>query len=201
MMKSFLEWVSASNAVDPLIKAAILHLWFVTIHPFDDGNGRLCRTITEMMLARADGMEQRYYSLSSAILNNRKSYYEQLEQTQKGGLDITAWIAWFLATLHEAVATSIGKADRVKQKTNFWDRHAGTDVNERQRKVINHLWDGFEGKLNSSKWAKMCHCSQDTALRDIHDLIEKGILRDTGEGGRSKNYELIDMKILDNGTK
>jgi Fic family protein len=201
MMKSFLEWVSASNAVDPLIKAAILHLWFVTIHPFDDGNGRLCRTITEMMLARADGMEQRYYSLSSAILNNRKSYYEQLEQTQKGGLDITAWIAWFLTTLHQAVATSIDKADRVKQKTNFWDRHAGTDVNERQRKVINRLWDGFEGKLNSSKWAKMCHCSQDTALRDIHDLIEKGILRDTGEGGRSKNYELIDMKILDNGTK
>ena len=198
MMMSFLEWVNASNAVDPLIKAAISHLWFVTIHPFDDGNGRLCRTITEMMLARADGMEQRYYSLSSAILNNRKSYYDQLEQTQKGSIDITGWIAWFLVTLHQAVAMSIGKMDRVKQKTNFWDRHADTEVNERQRKVINRLWDGFEGKLNSSKWAKICHCSQDSALRDIHDLIDKGILRDTGEGGRSKNYELIDLKELDN---
>ena len=201
MMMSFLEWVNASNAVDPLIKAAISHLWFVTIHPFDDGNGRLCRTITEMMLARADGMEQRYYSLSSAILNNRKSYYDQLEQTQKGSIDITGWIAWFLVTLHQAVAMSIGKMDRVKQKTNFWDRHADTEVNERQRKVINRLWDGFEGKLNSSKWAKICHCSQDSALRDIHDLIDKGILRDTGEGGRSKNYELIDLKELDNGAE
>lgn len=193
MMMPFLEWLNASNAVDPLIKAAISHLWFVTIHPFEDGNGRLCRTITEMMLARADGMTQRYYSLSSAILNNRKTYYEQLEQTQKGSLDITGWIAWFLVTLHQAVATSIGKMDRVIQKTDFWNQHADTEVNERQRKIINRLWDGFEGKLTSSKWAKICHCSQDTALRDIHDLEEKGILRDTGEGGRSKNYELVGL--------
>ena len=193
MMLPFLEWLNAPNSVDSLIKAAIAHLWFVTIHPFDDGNGRLCRTITEMMLARADGMTQRYYSLSSAILNNRKTYYEQLEQTQKGSLDITGWIAWFLVTLYQAIATSISKTDSVIKKTDFWNRHAETAVNERQRKVINRLWDGFEGKLNTSKWAKICPCSQDTALRDIHDLIAKGILRDTGEGGRSKNYGLIDL--------
>ena len=201
MMLSFLEWLNAPNSVDSLIKAAIAHLWFVTIHPFDDGNGRLCRTITEMMLARADGMTQRYYSLSSAILNNRKTYYEQLEQTQKGSLDITGWIAWFLVTLYQAIATSISKTDSVIKKTDFWNRHAETAVNERQRKVINRLWDGFEGKLNTSKWAKICHCSQDTALRDIHDLIAKGILRDTGEGGRSKNYELIDTTVEADGTE
>lgn len=201
MMLPFLEWLNAPNSVDSLIKAAIAHLWFVTIHPFDDGNGRLCRTITEMMLARADGMTQRYYSLSSAILNNRKNYYEQLEQTQKGSLDITGWIAWFLVTLYQAIATSISKTDSVIKKTDFWNRHAETAVNERQRKVINRLWDGFEGKLNTSKWAKICHCSQDTALRDIHDLIAKGILRDTGEGGRSKNYELIDTTVEADGTE
>jgi len=201
MMLSFLEWLNAPNSVDSLIKAAIAHLRFVTIHPFDDGNGRLCRTITEMMLARADGMTQRYYSLSSAILNNRKTYYEQLEQTQKGSLDITGWIAWFLVTLYQAIATSISKTDSVIKKTDFWNRHAETAVNERQRKVINRLWDGFEGKLNTSKWAKICHCSQDTALRDIHDLIAKGILRDTGEGGRSKNYELIDTTVEADGTE
>ncbi len=201
MMLPFLEWLNAPNSVDSLIKAAIAHLWFVTIHPFDDGNGRLCRTITEMMLARADGMTQRYYSLSSAILNNRKTYYEQLEQTQKGSLDITGWIAWFLVTLYQAIATSISKTDSVIKKTDFWNRHAETAVNERQRKVINRLWDGFEGKLNTSKWAKICHCSQDTALRDIHDLIAKGILRDTGEGGRSKNYELIDTTVEADGTE
>ena len=201
MMLPFLEWLNAPNSVDSLIKAAIAHLWFVTIHPFDDGNGRLCRTITEMMLARADGMTQRYYSLSSAILNNRKTYYEQLEQTQKGSLDITGWIAWFLVTLYQAIATSISKTDSVIKKTDFWNRHAETAVNERQRKVINRLWDGFEGKLNTSKWAKICHCSQDTALRDIHDLIAKGILRHTGEGGRSKNYELIDTTVEADGTE
>ena len=201
MMLPFLEWLNAPNSVDSLIKAAIAHLWFVTIHPFDDGNGRLCRTITEMMLARADGMTQRYYSLSSAIFNNRKTYYEQLEQTQKGSLDITGWIAWFLVTLYQAIATSISKTDSVIKKTDFWNRHAETAVNERQRKVINRLWDGFEGKLNTSKWAKICHCSQDTALRDIHDLIAKGILRDTGEGGRSKNYELIHTTVEADGTE
>ena len=197
MMDAFIRWVNDTSTIDPLIMAAITHLWFVTIHPFDDGNGRICRTLTEMMLARADGMSQRYYSLSSAILNSRKNYYDMLEQVQKGDCDITLWIEWFLSTLLHSVRVSIGKMDRVVQKTDFWNRHADTPVNERQRKVINRLWDGFEGKLNSSKWAKMCHCSHDTALRDIHDLIGKGILRDTGENGRNKNYELtpIDANV------
>jgi Fic family protein len=194
MMKLFIKWINSTNEIDPLIKAAIVHLWFVTIHPFDDGNGRLCRTLTEMMLARADGMTQRFYSLSSSILNSRKNYYEILEQTQKGSTDITEWVEWFLQTLYRAITTSISKMDRVIQKTDFWNRHADLSVNERQRKVLNRLWDGFEGKLNTSKWAKMCHCSQDSALRDIQDLIKKGILRDTGEGGRSKNYELIELE-------
>lgn len=191
MMKTFIEWVNEEKKLDFLVKAAIAHLWFVTIHPFDDGNGRLCRTITEMLLARADGMSQRFYSLSSAILNSRKNYYEQLEQAQKGTTDITRWVVWFLQMLQQAVCSSVAQLDRVMQKTDFWNRHADIIVNERQRKVINRLCDGFEGKLNTSKWAKMCHCSQDTALRDINDLINKGILRDSGEGGRSKNYELI----------
>lgn len=190
MMASFLEWINTADHIDPLVKTAVAHLWFVTIHPFDDGNGRLCRTITEMMLARADGMAQRYYSLSSAILNGRKAYYEQLEQAQKGSCDVTAWVTWFLQTLHQAITTSIGKTDRVIQKTDFWNRHANIPINERQQKVLNRLWDGFEGKLNTSKWAKICHCSQDTALRDIHDLIRKGLLRNTGEKGRNTNYEL-----------
>ena len=139
-------------------------------------------------------MAQRYYSLSSSILNSRKNYYEILEHTQKSSTDITEWVEWFLRTLYQAITASIGKMDKVIQKTDFWNRHADLSVNERQRKVLNRLWDGFEGKLNTSKWAKICHCSQDTALRDIQDLIKKGILRDTGEGGRSKNYELIEME-------
>lgn len=164
MMTHFLEWLNADNDVDPLIKAAIAHLWFVTIHPFEDGNGRLCRTITEMMLARADGMAQRFYSLSSAILNSRKDYYEQLEQTQKGTTNITSWIEWFLQALHLAIVSSIEKMDRVIRKTDFWNRHADTPVNERQRKVINRLWDGFEGKLNSSKIGKCLPCFADVLL-------------------------------------
>lgn len=192
MMQSFLKWLNDADTVDPIVKAAITHLWFVTIHPFEDGNGRLCRTLTEMMLARADGMNQRYYSLSSSILNSRKDYYNQLEQAQKGNTDITVWVEWFLRMLYQAVTTSLHKMNRVVQKTDFWNRHAETSVNERQRKVINRLWDGFEGKLTSSKWAKICHCSQDTALRDIRDLIEKGILYDTGEIGRNKCYELLE---------
>lgn len=191
MMRQFMDWVNAPHAIDPLVRAAIAHLWFVTIHPFDDGNGRLCRTLTEMLLAQADGMSQRYYSLSSSIMANRKSYYDILEQTQKGNTDITAWVEWFLKRLRQAVIVSTDKMDRVIRKTEFWVRHNETPINDRQRKVINRLWDGFEGKLNTSKWAKICHCSQDTALRDIHDLIGKGILRDTGEKGRNKNYELV----------
>lgn len=192
MMSSFLQWLNTTDDnIDPIVKAAVAHLWFVTIHPFDDGNGRICRTITEWQLSRADNAPQRFYSLSSEILNNRNDYYNHLEKAQKGSLDVTEWIAWFISILEKALLTAIGKTERVKCKTLFWDRHNATPLNDRQRKVINMLLDGFDGKLNSSKWYKINHCSQDTASRDINDLIEKGILRKVaGSGGRSTCYEL-----------
>ena len=190
MMQRLLDWLAADECSDPLVKAAVAHLWFVTVHPFDDGNGRLCRTVTEMMLSRADLTSRRYYSLSSEILNHRKDYYNHLERAQKGGLDITEWVAWFLRTLQNALQAALKRTEIVVQKARFWDIHRSTPVNERQKKVLNMMLDGFEGKLNSSKWYKINHCSQDTAIRDINDLIAKGILRKTVEGGRSTNYEL-----------
>lgn len=194
MMSQLMEWADAQdNTIDPLIKAAVVHLWFVTVHPFDDGNGRLCRTLTEMLLSRADSTSMRFYSLSSEILNNRKGYYDILERTQKGGLDITEWIVWFVKTLCSAVQNAIDKTEHVMRKTKFWELHSDTTFNERQRKVINLLLDGFEGKLNSSKWYKINHCSQDTASRDIKDLMEKAVLRKTESGGRSTSYELCDF--------
>lgn len=191
MMDDFLTWFNqAQPLMDPLVKAAIAHLWFVTIHPFDDGNGRLCRTLTEMLLSRADNTDRKYYSLSSVFLTNRNEYYDHLEAAQKGGMDISPWVEWFLTQVRQAVILSLEKTDRIVLKTQFWDRHRETPINERQRKVLNMLFDGFDGKLNSSKWYKINHCSQDTAVRDIKDLIAKGILRQTNEGGRSTNYEL-----------
>lgn len=192
MMDDLLHWIADEKDIDPLVKAAVAHLWFVTIHPFDDGNGRLCRTLTELLLSRADNTSQRYYSLSSEILNHRKAYYEHLEQAQKGNLDISPWIEWFLETLKLAIETALKKTENVVRKTRFWENHRTIDLNDRQRKMLNMLLDGFEGKLNSSKWYKINHCSQDTAIRDINDLMGKGILRSTGEGGRSTNYELVD---------
>ena len=190
MMDDLLQWIEKENETDPLVKAAVAHLWFVTIHPFDDGNGRLCRTITELLLARADKTTQRYYSMSSEILKHRNNYYNNLEKTQKGELDITEWIMWFLQTLKAALTLSLNKTENVIRKVGFWDKHRDTLLNERQRKVLNMMLDGFEGKLNSSKWYKINHCSQDTATRDINDLIDKGILRKTDEKGRNTNYEL-----------
>ena len=192
MMDELLHWIEDTTNIDPLVKAAVVHLWFVTVHPFDDGNGRLCRTLTELLLSRADKSSQRYYSLSSEILNHRKAYYEHLEQAQKGCLNITSWITWFLSTLKSAIETALVKTENVVRKTRFWERHRATTFNDRQRKVLNMLLDRFEGKLNSSKWYKINHCSQDTANRDIKDLISKGILRSTGEGGRSTNYEMVE---------
>lgn len=191
MMNDLFHWIDEEKNIDPLVKAAVVHLWFVTIHPFDDGNGRLCRTLTELLLSRADNTSRRYYSLSSEILNHRKAYYEHLEQAQKGDLDITPWIKWFLETLKSAIETALEKTENVVRKTQFWEKHRTIVLNDRQRKVLNMLLDGFDGKLNSSKWYKINHCSQDTANRDIKDLIDKGLLRSTGEGGRSTNYELI----------
>ncbi len=191
MMTEFLDWMNADTPVDPVIKAAVTHLWFVTVHPFDDGNGRICRTLTELLLSRADKTSQRYYSLSSEILNHRKAYYEHLEEAQKGDVDITQWIGWFLDIMKSALEAALMKTEGVVRKVHFWERHRETNLNERQRKVINMLFVGFEGKLNSSKWYKINHCSQDTAIRDINDLIGKGILRQTDEKGRSTNYELV----------
>ena len=193
MMSDFLRWFDSENTLDPLVKTAVMHLWFVTIHPFDDGNGRICRTLTELLLSRADQTSQRYYSLSSEILNHRKDYCQYLEQAQKGGLDVTPWIQWFLQTLKLALEAAFEKTEGVLRKSRFWDAHRSVSINERQRKVLNMLFDGFEGKLNSSKWYKINHCSQDTANRDIRDLIAKGILKQTGEGGRSTNYELVSL--------
>lgn len=190
-MSKFIEWLNVADSLDPLLKAGVAHLWFVNIHPFDDGNGRLARTITDMLLARADGTEQRFYSMSAAIQKNKNDYYDTLEYTGKHGLDITPWLIWFLQTLQEAIETALAKTDRIVQKMLFWQEHRDMVLNERQIKIINRLWDGFEGKLSTGKWAKMTHTSQATALRDIQDLVEKGILRKTDEAGRSTNYELI----------
>ena len=191
MMNEFLGWVNAADiSMDPLVKAAAAHLWFVTIHPFDDGNGRLCRTITEMLLSRADQTRQRYYSLSSVFLSNRKEYYRRLEQAQKGALDITAWIDWFLRQLRDALLVSLEKTEHVKAKRMFWERYSAVSFNDRQRRIINMLLDGVKGKLTSSKWYKINHCSQDTANRDINALILKGILVKTPGNGRNTAYEL-----------
>ena len=175
-----------------VLKAAIAHLWFVNIHPFDDGNGRLTRIITDMLLARADGLSQRFYSMSSAILRNKKSYYEILEYTGMHGLDVTQWLIWFLQTMQVAIEIAHEKVQRVVKKSFFWQRNVSLQLNERQIKILNLLWDGFEGKLNTGKWAKITHTSQATALRDIQDLVSKGLLRDSGEGGRSTNYILVE---------
>ena len=188
-MKLFLDWVNDEQRIDPVLKAAIAHLWFVTIHPFDDGNGRIARTIMYLFLARADEMPHRFYSMSAEIRKQRKEYYEILEKTQKGKLDITNWLEWFLDCLNTALLDTEKTISTILQKAAFWDKHR-VPMNERQIKMVNLLWDGFNGKLTSSKWGKITKCSADTALRDIQDLIGKGVLRKTNEGGRSTNYEL-----------
>ncbi len=188
----FLEWVNGEAGEPPLVKAGLGHLWFVTLHPFDDGNGRIARAIGDLLLARADGSPQRFYSLSAQIQRERKAYYEILERTQKGTLDVTEWLAWFLATLHRAVDEAQHVLDSVLAKARFWQRFAGTPMNERQIKLLNRLFDGFEGKLTSSKWALIAKCSPDTALRDINELVLNGALRKSSAGGRSTSYELAD---------
>lgn len=188
----FLDWLNGSDTAPPLIKAGLGHLWFVTLHPFDDGNGRIARTIGDLLLARADGSTQRFYSLSAQIQKDRTAYYEILERTQKDTLDVTAWLQWFLGTLRGAVEDAHRALDRVLAKSIFWQRWAGTPLNERQVKVLNRMLEGFEGRLTSSKWASMTKCSSDTALRDINELLSLGILRKCPAGGRSTAYEVVD---------
>jgi Fic family protein len=190
-MAAFLQWFNGASDVDPVLKAAIAHLWFVTIHPLEDGNGRIARVIADMALARSEHSAQRFYSMSAQIRLERDAYYDILEATQKGDLDITEWLEWFLACLDRA----FGKADDtladVMRKARFWQAHTGASFNERQRDMINRLLDGFEGKLTSSKWAKIEKCSQDTALRDIDDLVGRGMLAKDAAGGRSTSYSLV----------
>lgn len=188
----FLAWVNTPSAELPLIRAGLAHLWFVTLHPFDDGNGRIARAIGDLMLARADGSAQRFYSLSAQIQRERADYYDVLERTQKGSLDVTLWLMWFLQTLNRAMNGAASTINAVLRKARLWHRLAGVPLNERQSRMLNRLLDGFEGKLTTSKWAKMAKCSQDTALRDIQDLIEWGALRRTAGGGRSTGYEISD---------
>lgn len=190
-MNHFLEWFNNASEIDPVLKAAIAHFWFITIHPFDDGNGRIARAITDMQLARSDKSSQRFYSMSNQILAERKQYYNILEKTQRGDGDITEWLVWFLSCLERALANSSEILDAVLIKARFREQHSQTQLNDRQRSMINKLFDGFEGKLTSSKWAKITKCSQDTAIRDIQDLINKKRLQKEAQGGRSTNYELV----------
>ena len=190
-MRSFLKWFEAEKLIDPVLAAGIAHLWFVTVHPFDDGNGRIARAIADLALSRSENSPQRFYSMSSRISAERGQYYDVLERTQKGDLDITEWLQWFLARLDEAFEQAEETLSSVAGKARFWDAVENTSLNERQRLVLNRLLDGFEGKLTSSKWAKLAKCSQDTASRDIDDLIRKNILARGPAGGRSTSYELV----------
>jgi Fic family protein len=205
-MNQFLDWfnnnlkishdtninygVRDSSAIDLVIKAAIAHLWFVTIHPFEDGNGRITRALTDMLLAQSDKSNQRFYSMSAQIRVDRKQYYEILEKTQKGNLEITEWIKWFLNCLINSLKLTDSTLLKVSSKADFWTKHSKALINERQKKLLNKLLDGFDGKLTSSKWAKIAKCSKDTAIRDINDLIDKNILQKEAAGGRSTNYEI-----------
>ncbi|MBF0105724.1 MAG: Fic family protein [Deltaproteobacteria bacterium] len=189
-MKVFFDWFNSPSDLDPVIKSAIAHLWFITIHPFDDGNGRLARAIADMQLARSDSSKRRFYSMSAQIKKERKIYYKILEQTQKGTLDITVWLDWYLSCLCRALLGTEQTLMGIIHKAHFWNTHRTQPVNARQQLVLNKLLDGFEGKLTSSKWAKIAKCSQDTALRDIQDLIDHGLLIKESTGGRSTSYAL-----------
>lgn len=189
-MRAFLEWFEAGNGIDPVIKAGVAHFWFLTIHPFEDGNGRIGRAIADLELARADGTAERFYSLSSQIESERKEYYLQLEHGQRGGLDVTPWLEWLLGCLGHAITRADETLSGVLQKARVWEKLNQQALNERQRKVINRLLDGFEGKLAFSKYAKIVKCSEDTALRDIRALVERGVLIKNEAGGRSTSYTL-----------
>lgn len=189
----FLDWLNRQSKEPPLLKAGLGHLWFVTLHPFEDGNGRIARAIGDLLLARADGSPHRYFSLSAQIQRERKDYYALLERTQKDSLDVTAWLAWFLGALLRAIDHAHLPLDTVLIKARFWQRWASTPINERQAKVLNRLLDGFDGKLTSGRWASIARCSPDTALRDINDLLARGLLRRSDAGGRSTSYQLSDL--------
>ncbi len=189
-MDKFLTWFNGDSKLDGVIKAAIAHFWFIIIHPFDDGNGRIARALSDMLLARTENSTQRFYSLSSQILVEKRVYYEVLQKVQHSNGDITEWLLWFLNCLDRTLKSTEHTLNRTLYKANFWNKNNETVLNSRQRVMLNKLLDGFDGKLKTSKWAKITKCSTDTALRDIKDLIEKGILKQEESGGRSTNYEL-----------
>lgn len=191
----FITWANAATGEPALVKAGLAHLWFVTVHPFDDGNGRMARAVGDLFLARADSSPQRFYSLSAQIQRERKDYYDILERTQKGTMDVTQWLAWFLGTLNRAVESAHSTLEKVLVKALFWQRLAGVALNERQLKLLNRMLDGFEGKLTSSKWAAIAKCSPDTALRDITQLLALGVLQKSNGAGRSAGYLLVDGDI------
>jgi len=189
-MKAFLDWFDTNDGTDAVMRAGLAHLWFVTIHPFDDGNGRIARAIADMTLARSENSPQRFYSMSAQIRQERNAYYDILERTQKGTVDITRWMEWFLGCLGRAIDGAQGALAGVLAKARFWDNARSVPLNERQRLILNHLLDGFEGKLTTQKYAKLAKCSHDTALRDIAFLVERGVLVRNAAGGRSTSYDL-----------
>ena len=191
-MERFISWVNGDENIDAVLKAAIAHLWFVSIHPFDDGNGRIARALTDMLLARSEGCSKRFYSISVEMRLRQREYYKVLERTQQGEGDITEWVLWFLHCFEQALDTARDALSSVLRKAGFWERNRNVPFNERQRKLLNMQFDGFFGKLTTGKWAKIAKCSTDTALNDIRDLVEKGVLRKTDEGGRSTNYVLVE---------
>jgi Fic family protein len=197
-MRTFLDWFNAKTDIDPVLKAGLAHFWFVTIHPFDDGNGRIARAIADLALTRSENSPQRFYSMSAQIRQQRDAYYDMLEQTQKGPLDITPWMEWFLDCLGGAIDSAQTTLGSILTKARLWETIAGVAINPRQRLVLNRLLDGFEGKLTTSKYAQLAKCSHDTALRDILTLVENGILVRNPEGGRSTSYALASPKMLDN---
>jgi Fic family protein len=193
-MRAFLDWFNQPDApnTDALLKSALSHLWFVTIHPFDDGNGRIARALADLLLARSEQSPQRFYSMSAQIRLERGAYYDILERTQKDTLDVTSWMEWFLACLGRAIQAAETSLATVMRKARFWQQLRDIPMNDRQRRVLNRLADGFDGNLTTSRWAKLARCSSDTALRDITDLVERGVLVRNAAGGRSTSYALAD---------
>ena len=192
-MAGFLKWFNETEDLDLVLKSAIAHFWFIIIHPFDDGNGRIARAISDLLLARSDESPQRFYSLSSQILFEKKEYYAVLQRSQYKNGDITEWLTWYLNCMHRALKNTVFLIEETLNKNRFWEKHKNELLNSRQRLILNKLFDGFDGKLKTSKWAKITKCSTDTALRDIQDLMVKGILIKEESGGRSTNYKLTDF--------
>ncbi|MBP6745545.1 Fic family protein [bacterium] len=206
-MTAFIDWFETVSEIDPVLKSGLAHLWFITIHPFDDGNGRIARAIADLSLARSENLSERFYSMSAQIRLERKAYYDILERTQQGSLDVTPWLEWYFACLGRAIAGAQRVHESVIRKARFWEsvssnstnsanstgsNNSASQINQRQINVLNKLLNGFEGKLTSSKWAKLAKCSQDTAHRDIIDLVERGILKQDAAGGRSTSYSLVE---------